>query len=470
MPPRKFVETLEHMCFAVMAQTIHGIAVELEENSRVSRMTMEELSEMVAALPSIIEENMITKVINTFHRIVKRTRRTIGMRTCLDVLLQPQIQRLDLSGLFFDMRLSGNINLVIRNVVCDRVAYMKNLAVLNMVSKCNDEILHIISKNCPNIEEVIVSISDLVTDEGLKALVTGCPKLKKLGIYKCWEVTQEGIAYVLMHAHNLERLQCDQLGSVMISRLRKSNATFKLTHFEQTQTLFEPLEEDIAWVGSVCKNLESASLFVDDESLAYIPQLGDIRTLEIETSAVLGDGFSKAVKNLGKTLTTLQLSSDEISQEKLTALGYNCPHLNTLHITTATVEGDEFLLNPGNLFSSLTSLHLQVWKEAVISKECIEFFLFWCRKLESIVLKAAVEFFTDQYLEMILAANPLSEAKRLIIASDHHVPLTLKSAYRLLEACPNLELLGISSWDVSEEEFFMLRDYIRVNNYYLTIS
>ncbi|XP_042239996.1 F-box/LRR-repeat protein 20-like isoform X2 [Homarus americanus] len=411
MPPRKQVESLEHMCFMVMAGTLHRLAVELEEEPESCQVSAEELSSTVASLPAVINENMITKVIETIHQTVSRTRRTIGMRTCLEVLLQPHVQRLDLSGLFFKMRLPVAINMTIRNVVREQVGSMKNLMILNMVSKCSDEILCIVSQKCPNITEVIVSISDLVTDEGLKALALGCPKLEKLGISKCWEVTTDGIAYALQYGKNLQKLQCDQLGAVMINRFKKSNTTFKLTHFEQTQTLFEPQEEEIAWVGGACPCLESASLFVDDESLALVPQLGDIRVLEIETSAILGNGFVKAITNLGVSLLTLQLNY-----------------------------------------------------------ECVEFFLMWCHKLESVVLKAELEFLTDQYLKRILAANPLTEAKRIIIASEKHVPLTLESVYRLMASCPSLENLGISSWDITEEEFFKIRDDVRKNNYNFMIS
>lgn len=101
MPPRKQVETLEHMCFMVMAETIHRLAVELEEAPENSQVSAEELSTMIASLPAFINENMITKIIETIHQTVSRTRRTIGMRTCLELLLQPHVQRLDLSGLFF---------------------------------------------------------------------------------------------------------------------------------------------------------------------------------------------------------------------------------------------------------------------------------------------------------------------------------------------------------------------------------
>lgn len=58
-----------------------------------------------------------------------------------------------------------------------------------------------------------------------------------------------------------------------------------------------------------------------------------------------------------------------MSHESLVLLGESCPHLVTLHISTAVVEGDKHLLNPGHLFSALTTLHLQVWKESVISSK-----------------------------------------------------------------------------------------------------
>lgn len=36
------------------------------------------------------------------------------------------------------------------------------------------------------------------------------------------------------------------------------------------------------------------------------------------------------------------------------------------------------------------------------------------------MIKADVGFLTDQYLKRLLAANPLTQAKRIIFASDNH--------------------------------------------------
>ncbi|KAG0710510.1 F-box/LRR-repeat protein 4 [Chionoecetes opilio] len=470
MPQRKQVEALEHMCFMQVAKTIHSLAVQLEENSECCTISTEELSSMVSALPAVINENMIVRVIETIHKTFSRTRRTVGMKTCLEVLLQPRVQRLELNGLFFKMRLQGTINSTIRNTVCVHVASMRNLMTLNMVSKCSDEILCVMSEKCPEVSKVIVSISDLVTDQGIKALAKGCPKLENLGIYKCWNITTIGIAYVLKHSKNLMKLKCDQLGAVLISDFRKSKNTFKLTHFEQTQAMFEPKAEDVRWVGNVCPNLESVSLFVDDRNLSLVPLLGGIKILEVETGAVLGEGFVEAIKYLGGSLQTLQLSCNQVQQEFIVMLGECCPSLTTLHLSTAALEGDELLTNPGRLFSGLTVLHLQVWKETVLSNKWVDFFLLWCYKLESVLLKAEVAFLTDHYLNALLAVNPLTEAKYIVIASDEYVPLTLESVHTLMASCPALENLGMSSWDITEEEFFEIRDDIKTNNYNLTIS
>ncbi|KAK4296507.1 hypothetical protein Pmani_030997 [Petrolisthes manimaculis] len=470
MPARRPVETLESTCFVVLAQSLHHLAIELEETKDECSTRTEELSQQINSLPGVIIEQLVTKVIEIIQQSFSRTRRPVGLRTCLVVLLQPAIQRLDLSGLFFRMRLPGSINGGIREVVSSQISGMKNLTSLNLVSKCSDDILAIICKHCPDLTDLNVSISDLVTDQGMKSVAIGCTKLETLGIYKCWEVTSEGIVCVLRKARNLSKMKCDQLGAVIISTFRKSATTFKLKHFEQTHTLFEPLEEDMAWVGRACPDIESVSLFVDDEGLGMIPQLGKVKVLEVETSAVLGTGFVNAVTCLGSSLQTLQLNCNQMSHESLVLLGESCPQLGTLHISTAVVEGDKYLLNPGHLFSALTTLHLQVWKESEISRECVEFFLLWCQKLESVLIKADLKFLSDQFLARLLATNPLTHAKLIYITSDSHVPLTVASVHRLLGSCPGLESLAVSSWDVTEEEYFSLRSSISASNYNLTIT
>lgn len=56
-----------------------------------------------------------------------------------------------------------------------------------------------------------------------------------------------------------------------------------------------------------------------------------------------------------------------------------------------------------------------------VTGECVEFFLLWCQKLESVLVKADLKFLTDQFLAKLLATNPLTHARLIYITSDSHV-------------------------------------------------
>ena len=60
---------------------------------------------ITSSLPSLINERIIVKMIDTIQATIKRTRRTIGLLTCLEVLLQSHVQTLNLSGLFFQVNI-----------------------------------------------------------------------------------------------------------------------------------------------------------------------------------------------------------------------------------------------------------------------------------------------------------------------------------------------------------------------------
>lgn len=64
---------------------------------------------------------------------------------------------------------------------------------------------------------------------------------------------------------------------------------------------------------------------------------------------------------------------NQVEQKLIVVLGECCPGLTTLHLSTAAIEGDELLSNPGQLFSDLTVLHLQVWEESVLSSNSLLF-------------------------------------------------------------------------------------------------
>lgn len=76
--------------------------------------------------------------------------------------------------------------------------------------------------------------------------------------------------------------------------------------------------------------------------------------------------------------------------------------------------------NEGVILHSVKQIH-NFYFDWAFPDKFVDFFLMWCHKLESLLLKAEVGFLTDQYLDSLLAANPLKEAKYIVIASDEFV-------------------------------------------------
>lgn len=74
----------------------------------------------------------------------------------------------------------------------------------------------------------------------------------------------------------------------------------------------------------------------------------------------------------------------------------------------------------GVILHSVEEIHV-VYFASAFPDTFVDFFLMWCHKLESVLLKAEVGFLTDKYLGSLLAANPLKEAKYIVIASDEFV-------------------------------------------------
>ncbi|RXG73558.1 hypothetical protein Avbf_01747 [Armadillidium vulgare] len=382
MPSHKEVEPLKQMCFMLLAKDIHKICVKMELDHYSKCVNKEDLKRLISELPFIFVEQTISKVIETIHKTVERSRRSIGLQTCLEVLLQPHISRLDLSGLFFKMRLPVHINTTIRNIVGQNIILMKNLTYINLVSKCDDEILLAISENCKNILDIVINISDLVTDKGIKYIAKGCEYLERLEIYKCWGISIEGVKSALIHLKNLKELHYDNLGNVFLYHLKNIQKVFNLNHFEQTCQPFEPSTEEAIWVGKICPFIESVRLTIDDEFLFCLPSLGTL--------------------------------SEVLHQSHITLIGEMCKQLTSFHLVTATIDEDMYLKNNGDYFRNLSSLHLQIWKESSVRVECIDFFLLWCQKLSFIVIKAQMEFFTDSYLQRILLKNPLTNATKFL--------------------------------------------------------
>ncbi len=123
---------------------------------------------------------------------------------------------------------------------------MKNLRVLNLTAKATNEVLHAVCLHCPHLEELNVALSNIDDDglkllgnvsneEGSNAVVSGCPDLTSLSIFKCWLVTPRAVARILRDMRKLRRVEYDDC----VSSLRMLYSERKATGRKRTRAFFE---------------------------------------------------------------------------------------------------------------------------------------------------------------------------------------------------------------------------------------
>ena len=96
-----------------------------------------------------------------------------------------------------------------------------NLSKLVLTSKCSNDILETLGKNCFKLKDLYISLSEMVTDVGLEWLVpkgmdvSGCPQLVTLDLIKCWNVSPSGARLLLLELKKLRKLLYRNMKSVM---------------------------------------------------------------------------------------------------------------------------------------------------------------------------------------------------------------------------------------------------------------
>lgn len=103
-----------------------------------------------------------------------------------------------------------------------------NLEVLNLrqdTPQLQDAAIEIISKNCPDLQDLDLSKSFKLTDFSLYALAHGCPNLTRLNISGCSAFSDNAVAYLARHCRKLKYLNlCGCVKAATDAALKVSEA------------------------------------------------------------------------------------------------------------------------------------------------------------------------------------------------------------------------------------------------------
>ena len=112
--------------------------------------------------------------------------------------------------------LSRSMNSLCRSSLKESLSRTVNLSKLVLTSKCSNDILETLGKNCFKLKDLYISLSEMVMDVGIEWLVPkGCPQLVTLDLIKCWNVSPSGARLLLLELKKLRKLLYRNMKSVM---------------------------------------------------------------------------------------------------------------------------------------------------------------------------------------------------------------------------------------------------------------
>lgn len=365
------------------------------------------------------------------------------------------------------------------------------LKTLVLWKAADDAMLQIIGITCKNLESIDLWKSSKVTDLGIRMFLgldaqnntRLCKTLQKVMI-KDTSVTDIGAYDLLLNCHKLENLEFSH-GSFMKQFLDTIEESYVRTHrtFSLKTMFFPVLTSDSMY--SVIKSfpkLEELSLWTSLSSLGEIKQsdLAEVRTLKVgglNYSSILSD-LSKLV---GSQITTLKIETVHFDIN-IDNIGQDCPNVEELSIINArigvTPPSEKQPFSTANMFSKLRKLYffLVHYLNGPIQQEnrapnsvsnptgvqhpatgytALHAILKYGLQLEAVQVTGTPAL-TDSCLEAILAKNPLSNLRRLVISNPSSqeqmvvVPLTTRSVIALHKSCPHLQCLGdLRHWAVT---------------------
>lgn len=338
-----------------------------------------------------------------------------------------------------------------------------NVKFLNLALSCNDAILKLIPKYCPNLERLnatckyerlnqggnATSFTISVTDVGLASLCN-CKKLKILTINDPRSavraarnsITYDGIRKLLREVKTLEDVTYSDLGTVISKNMEdvESLNINILRHFNATKaSLFE--------IFRLCKNVRELFLVFfkyDDQDGVMEGLLNSsyrLQALEVQ-NLNCGNNFVPLFEKIGASLVYLSLSNEYegLTFNDLVTIGRLCPNLKSFGCSTVD-NRNETVQRPANMYQFQQLENLFIYGLAMDLVNVIGFVLenahnFKNFKLEEKLVRANV----DNLCEMVSLPGSIQH-----IEMGRRLKLTRVGVKKLIDRFPHLKYLSVYS-------------------------
>ena len=525
MPPLKGVPTLGVLTCSEVSKLVSLSCSRIEQYTGDTKQeNCDTFSTVLLELPINLLETVILASINLVIKKVDRSRDSQhGLSTALELLPQPSVTVLDYGQLFTGARLSRAINTQCRAAIRTSLSRTPLLTKLVLSSKCTNDILETLGRNCVKLKELHISCSELVTDVGMSWLVpcvsqiftgcdsatpdnwsphAGCPALVTIDLLKCWNISPSGAKLLLLGLKRLRKLMFSNMKSViegLCATGQDNEGPWLLEYFDSTEydLVTDYSTEVIAgnnpacWMSGPVKmttipklfpNITTIKMMLTDAEVQNLVNIPNLVHIEVEFSDDPGVGLLTLLdthpNNCKFDLLFLQVGT--ILASHLLAIGRNCPKLGYLRIIGFQVGNCEVLIPSSSYFQSLTQLHLSLYDTNVESSdedddegggaphtpEIITFFLLPAKNLKVIIIHMNCDTFLDDfYLHKLFNMNSFSYLTRLSLSGPKDLKLTLATVEWVVASLPMLTRLTVSKWSVGLKELKTLRNIVKRSNH-----
>jgi ribonucleases P/MRP protein subunit RPP40 len=474
---------------------------ETPEKIRVLMQTVHDLYEY--SVPCYLYDALSVQVFREIVNFVSKIKTTVDARNCMakflshvnvgvslsEVLVSKNMSRLSFDEMpklvrhiFYNKLalLQGLVHLDLGSLsggwktedmeptVLKGVVNMKKLRHLSLHYDCTDKIIAAVVESCPLLQSIDLSSSKFINNNSIDILV----KLENLRIVQLYRtsVSIEGYIKLLLKLPHLQDVgRYDELGRCLeyIDVNYPQRDQFQLRKFVTSYATTRHLQ----LLSEKCPQIFCISLFhnvllIDLMTLIGVNLLSELKLLSCDFFA---DQLRDVLMIKGCNLTSLHLEHvDEIDDNALMYISQYCPDLKVLTLYNCElIESTSLYIRKPEIppFFNLERLTLAVHCRLAH----IEFIMATALQLKYIHLGTMVPT-SDHLFDRILARNPLEHLEELRIVFSEEI--TLKTAYKLVQMCPNLAILNeIESWtQLKESDVREFREFVKAKNYDLDVT
>ena len=478
----------------------------------------------VTMFSSVVEEILLR--MTKLSKLIKNTYKTEVFLTNLmreeglliqytKLVLNDQITKLDLNSAPHVIKeyITDNLQLApqLRKLNCansqvkniDNLQYLTNLVSIKINNVCTDQILNILSINCPKLLSIECFNSCKVTNKGCSFL-SNCASLENLDLHKC-SVNCNGYLELVKCLPNLVNLgQCDNLGEVLTLLSLQTESTLldnildagNNTNEDGNSThedikIYKPapkvlklkiincsqlMSEQLKLIIEMCLSVEELILYrvqrFSTLTLSKLSQLSKLRTLKLSGSGdffSFRDGCKFILETVGSKLRDLFIERvNSIDMQALQHISQECPNLEKLTFYRCAFTNQRQTPQVFVRRSPFTKL-----KEFTCVGTCVEEHIQYVISLSSNLTYVHIDnpiVLSDQSFTNLLTNDALKFLQVLHI--PHSLFLTMNTVYKVLASCKHLRILTEpDKWkNINSDELNAFRTYLVDDNIDLDIN